>query len=268
MKIYVTADIEGITGITHWDETIKGNPSYQEFQKQMTKEVTAACKAALEVGAKEILVKDAHGMTASNIIASELPNEVKLSRGWSWHPFFMVDGLDETFDAVFMIGMHSGAGSDQNPLSHTISTRFSYVKINEKFASEFLLYTYAAALVDVPVIFVSGDNGICKEVSSLNNNIQTVSVSEGVGSSTISINPNLTLKKIKLGVKTALNKNFALSKVMLPKKFIMQIKYKNHRDAYRASFYPGAELIEPKKISFKTKDYFEILRMLSFIMGL
>jgi len=114
MKIYISADIEGITGTTHWDEADKKNSDFKEFQEQMTAEVAAACEGALRAGATEILVKDAHD-TARNIIASKLPREVRLVRGWSGHPFSMVQYLDETFHAVLMIGYHSRAGLDTNP---------------------------------------------------------------------------------------------------------------------------------------------------------
>lgn len=96
MKIYVTADIEGVTGATHWDETDQKNAYYAQLREQMTAEVAAACEGALSAGATEIWVKDAHGW-ARNIIPAELPREVQLVREWSGHPFAMMQELDETF---------------------------------------------------------------------------------------------------------------------------------------------------------------------------
>ncbi|MGB6371558.1 MAG: M55 family metallopeptidase, partial [Atribacterota bacterium] len=130
MKIYISADIEGVTGITHWDETEKSKSDYQKFAKQMTDEVKAACEGAINAGAKEIWIKDAHD-TGRNIIAADLPQKIKLVRGWSEHPFSMVQELDKSFDALLMIGYHSFAGSSSNPLSHTLSSRtFNYIKFN------------------------------------------------------------------------------------------------------------------------------------------
>ena len=120
MKIYISADIEGITGTTNWDETEKKHPDYPEFRDQMTAEVAAACEGALAAGATEIMVKDAHD-SARNIQAEKLPKGSLLWRGWSGHPYFMVDGMDSTYDAVLMIGYHSRAGSHTNPLSHSMS---------------------------------------------------------------------------------------------------------------------------------------------------
>ena len=130
MNVYISADIEGITGITHWDETEKTNPDdYIQYQDQMTKEVAAACEGALNAGATEILVKDAHD-SGRNILADRLPEDVKLIRGWSGHPLCMVQELDESFDAAVFIGYHSRAGSDANPLAHSMSLKLDSIDLN------------------------------------------------------------------------------------------------------------------------------------------
>ena len=105
MKVYISADIEGVCGSTHWDEADNNKKDYTEFQKQMTAEVAAACKGAMAAGAKEIVVQDAHG-TGRNITAKDLPDSVKLIRGWSGSPYAMVQELDNTFDALMFIGYH------------------------------------------------------------------------------------------------------------------------------------------------------------------
>ena len=265
MKVYISADIEGITGTSHWDEADKKSSDYSEFQEQMTAEVIAACEGALQAGATEIWVKDAHA-TARNIIASKLPQEVRLIRGWSGHPFSMVQELDETCGAMLMIGYHSPAGSDANPLAHTISGSTAYIKINDHYASEFLLNAYAAALVNVPVVFVSGDAGLCMEAESLIPDITTVAVMKGMGNSTVSIHPHLALEKIRDGVQMAIEGNLSSCHIELPKRFSVEIKYKDHAKAYRSSFYPGASLKEPHTILFTSDDYFEVLVLLSFVV--
>ena len=73
MKVYISADMEGITGVTHWDEVDHDKPSvYTQFQARMTQEVVAACKGAADAGAKEIWVKDAH-YSGRNILSEKLP---------------------------------------------------------------------------------------------------------------------------------------------------------------------------------------------------
>ena len=79
MKVYISVDIEGCAGITHWDEAEKNHADWQEFREQMTREAVAAIEGAKIAGATEILVKDAHS-SGRNIIASQLPADVRLIR--------------------------------------------------------------------------------------------------------------------------------------------------------------------------------------------
>ena len=74
MKVYISADIEGVTGVTNWDETELYHAAHSAAAAQMTKDVVAACRAAISAGADEILLKDGHD-SARNIIAEALPED-------------------------------------------------------------------------------------------------------------------------------------------------------------------------------------------------
>ncbi len=265
MKVYISADIEGITGASHWDETDKLKPDYSEFREQMTAEVSAACQGALQAGSKEIWVKDAHG-TGRNLIAAGLPRETRLIRGWSGHPYSMVQELDESFHALLMIGYHSRAGSAANPLAHTFSGNIAGLKINGCYASELQMYAYAAALVNVPLVFVSGDRGICDEATSLIPSIAVLAVKQGAGNATINIHPHLAVEKIQEGVQVALQGDVSKCRLPLPDQFIVDITYKDHARARKASFFPGALSTQPHTIRFESDDYFEVLRLFAFVL--
>lgn len=265
MKIYISADIEGVTGATHWDETEKSKADFNEFAEQMTKEVVAVCDGAISAGAQDIWVNDAHD-SARNIDMTKLPKNSKLIRGWSRHPFCMMQELDESFDAAIMIGYHSAGSLGGNPLSHTLNnSTVNYIKINGEIASEFLINTYTAAYVGVPVIFVSGDKELCHAVKRLNNNISTVAVKEGIGNSVVSIHPELAVEKIQSSVEKALKEDYKGCIVKLPEKFAVEIEYLNHKYAYGFSFYPGAKLVSPTRVAFESDNYFDVLRMLMFL---
>jgi D-amino peptidase len=177
----------------------------------------------------------------------------------------MVQGLDESFDALIFIGYHSCGGSDTNPMSHTMSSAtYNYIKLNEKLASEFLINTYTAAIVSVPVVFLSGDKGICEEVRAVNKNIHTVAVNRGIGNAVISIHPQLAIKKIKEGVESALREDINKCKIELPKHFKVELSFKNHVQAFKISFYPGMKQISSTNVLFESDDYFEVLRMFIF----
>jgi D-amino peptidase len=265
MKVYISADIEGITGVTHWDEADRLNPDYKEFREQMTAEVSAACEGALQAGADEIWVKDAHG-SARNLIAAKLPSQTFLIRGWSGHPFSMVQELDESFDALLMIGYHSRAGSGANPLAHTNSGKIARLKINGHFASELLIHAHTAAYVSVPLVFVTGDEGLCEEAASLIPGIKSLAVKRGLGDASINIHPHSAIEKITEGVQSALQDDVSICRLALPEYFTVEISYKEHAMARKASFFPGAKLKEPHSIGFESDDYFEVLRLFSFVL--
>lgn len=265
MKVYISADIEGTCGIVNWEETNLNSPSGEYHKLQMTKEVSSACIGVNEHDCHYILVKDAHG-SARSINQSILPQNARILRGWTNDPHIMMAGIDKSFDATVFIGYHSGGSQNGNPLSHTMnSSKYDYVKINEEIATEFMLNAYTSAYYNVPVAFLSGDEMLCENAKKLNPNIVTVAVCKGIGDASISIHPDVALKSIEEGVSEALAGDLSRHIIKLPDEFNIEIKFKNHKDAYKASFYPNAKLINSQTITFKTNDYYEFLRMFLFI---
>ncbi|HZJ76704.1 MAG TPA: M55 family metallopeptidase [Oscillospiraceae bacterium] len=85
-------------------------------------------------------------------------------------------------EQLYNIGYHSCGGSGDNPLAHTISSAvIDYIKLNDEYMSEFILHSYLAAYLRIPVVFLSGDKGICEEAKRFNPDIVTVVTSEGIG---------------------------------------------------------------------------------------
>lgn len=266
MKIYISADIEGVAGICNWDETTLNKPDYKYFQQELTNEVISCCNALLDCGIKDIYVRDAHD-EARNIIPNLLPKEVKLIRGWEGSPCDMMAGLDETFDGAIFIGYHSHARSNNNPLSHTMSTSINHIKFNNKLASEFIMNAYYAKIKKVPVIMVTGDEGLTKEVKNENNLISTVSAFKGLHGAIISKHPNTVCDEIYEQTKTAissLEKNKKDFEIMMPRIIETEIHFKHHFDAYRASFYPNAYVINDDKTGHRTNDFMETLKFIMF----
>lgn len=263
MKIYISADIEGVSGIVNWDEATRWKPDYSIYREEMIKEVQAACEGANNSGADEIWIMDAHGV-GRNLDFSGLPLNTKLIRSFNGHPFCMMQELNDSFDAVVMIGYHSYAGSGENPLAHSLETDLAYIKINREFASEFIINAYTASYAGVPVVFVSGDIGLCGHVKAINKNITVFGLNKGIGNSIISIHPELAYKGIKDGVSDSLKGDMQKCKIPLPEYFEVELSYINHTKAYKASFYPGMKRVSAHNLIFETGDYFEVLRMLSF----
>lgn len=264
MKLFISADIEGTTGITLWDETENGHSRYPYFQEQMTKEVNAACLGALDAGEADILIKDAHD-SACNLIPAMLPEDVRVFRGWGSDIMSMMAGLEKGYDGVFFTGYHSGAGMDTNPLSHTMNTRNNFVKINGLIAPELMINSLTAAYLGVPVRLVTGDKGLCDWMKAINPNIETVAVSEGRGRGSISIHPNKALRLIREAACRAVKKPAADCMFPLPWHFKVEISFKDHYRAKAAS-YPGVWQTGPAEVAFEAGDYMDVLRMLDNVL--
>ena len=265
MKVFISADIEGVTTTTTWDETELKHPSHGIHAKQMTEEVLACVHGAKKAGATEILVKDAHG-SGLNIDPSRMPSGVTLLRNWTGHPYMMSEGIDKTFNAAMFIGYHSSAGRSGNPMSHTCSGRHVYLKINNVITSEFLLYSYACALEGVPSVFLSGDKMLCDDFRNLHPKLVTCAVKEGGGAMTKNYSTEDTIRNIKELSEKALKQNLENALVKLPDHFSAEIYYKGHMQAEQASWYPGVTRKTDNIVAFESDSFFEILRTIKWII--
>ena len=264
MKLFISADMEGVAGVSAWDEVENDKPDYNYYSQQMSKEVASVCNAALESGAKEILVKDGHG-TARNIITGYIPKGVKILKGWTRNPYIMMAGLDTSYDGVIMTGYHAGAGSGGNPLAHTMNGVNVTVTMNGMLMSEFVMNACTAALFSVPVIAITGDEDVCSQAKELIPQITAIPLKKGIGNAVISCGDQEAQELLKAGITEALKKDFSRCKLELPKKFSFEIRFSEHYLAYKASFYKGVVQKDPYTILFETNDYFEWLRMYFFI---
>lgn len=265
MKFFLSADIEGTAGIALWEETENGHSRYAYFAEQMSREVAAACEGMLAAGAQDILVKDAHD-SACNIIPALLPEDVRLFRGWGSDPMGMMTGLESGCDGAFFTGYHSGAGMNTNPLAHTMNRQNNWVKINGEIASELTINCLTAAWLGVPVRMVTGDKGLCDWIRSVNPNVETVAVSEGVGRGSISIHPRKAVKLIREAAERAAKKDARDCMFPMPEQFVVEINFKEHFKAKNAASYPGCVQIDEKTVRYACAEWPDAMRALDWIL--
>jgi len=263
MKVFISADIEGVTTTTVWNETEPSHSSYALHAKQMTEEVLACIEGAKKAGATEIFVKDAHG-PGTNIDPTRMPSGVTLLRGWSGHPYMMVEGIDKSFDAAMFVGYHSAAGRVGNPMSHTLSP-CSCIKINGVPASEFTLFSLACAREGVPTVFLSGDRMLCDDYGDLHPKLVTCPVKDGAGSLTANRSTEETLRSIRELSEKALTQSLEDALIVLPEHFLVEISFRDHTKAHKASFYPGVTKESDRIVTFESDCYYSILQTIGWI---
>ena len=218
----------------------------------MTNEVVAACEGAIAAGATEILIKDAHA-TGRNIIASRLPDCARLIRGWSGHPLCMVQELDDSFDAVVLVGYHSKAGSEGNPLAHTLTVKIAQLRLNGEVASEFLLHSPRRRAVRR-----AGRLRLRRPRTSAARCRCSIRRSRRWRSAKASgRRPSASRRRWPSAASARAwprrcGGDLAACRVPLPDRFTLEIVYNNPVDAYRASWYPGMQHPAPQTVRFDT----------------
>lgn len=181
MRVYVSADMEGISGVVHGDELTQGTASWQAARRWMTADVLAAAEGAFAAGATEVVVADGHaGMR--NLVYEDLPAGVVAHRGpAAGRTMCQVEGLDGTFACVLLVGYHAMAGAD-GLLSHTWhggvvgQFRLDGVPIGET-----AITAAVAGHHGVPVVLATGDQYLAAEAMARVPGIRTVTVKETTG---------------------------------------------------------------------------------------
>src|SRR5262249_25281481 len=128
IKIYISADMEGIVGVVTGDQLGPEGFEYGRAREWMTSQVNAAATAAYEAGATEIVISDSHG-NGESLLIDKLPKDVTIVRSWP-RPLMMMEGIDSTFDGVIFIGYHAATHNPEGVRAHTISSaRFAEVRL-------------------------------------------------------------------------------------------------------------------------------------------
>ena len=263
-QYFISADLEGVTDVTAWCETEKGQDGYERAILQMTKEVGAACEAVMEAGF-EAVVRDGHG-TARNILHELLPRGARLMRGWACHPGSMMAGIDEKYAGAIYIGYHSPAGSDESPLAHTMNyDKLVKLEINGRIASEFTLNSMYAAQMGVPSIFISGDAGICRRAKEEIPDIITMPTKECRGTSTFNLHPEDSIEGIKAGVSEAIRMPAPIRN--LPEDIELVVQLKKHELARAALSHPMVRRISEDTVAYTAQSPAEANVIFGYILG-
>jgi len=263
LKVFISVDMEGITGVIHWDEVDISNKEYEYFREIMTNEANAAIEGALNAGATEIVVRDAHD-SARNLLPGKLHPEASLIRNWAGSPFSMMEGIDDTFDAACFVGYHAQAGTPNATLKHTMSGRIYNLKVNGEAVPEAGWNALIAARYQTPVVFVSGDHAICEYTKEAFPNAGRVAVKRGIGQACKTIAPEKSVDLIRNGVKQALENRDQCELFSMGEPYFVEIEFSKEEYAAKAAWYPGAERVENRIVGFQSHDFLDCMTFYLF----
>lgn len=178
MRVLIAVDMEGISGVTHWDHVDPKHAEYQRFRSIMTDEINAAIDGAIGGGATSIVVTDGHN-NGRNVLIEKLRSSAHLISG-SPAPLSMVDGAPGSDVAVF-IGYHAMAGTANAMLCHTWTDQVRGVWLNDRAVGEIGLNAAVCGAYNVPIGLVTGDFAATQEARDLLGPIETVVVKQALG---------------------------------------------------------------------------------------
>ena len=206
MRILIAADMEGISGVVHWDHVDPAHAEYPRFRRLMTADVNAAIRGAYDGGADQVVVADGHSR-GRNILIEELDPRAVLNSG-SPSPLSMVQGCDAGIDAAMFVGYHARVGSQNAILDHTwSSSTIGDVRLNGRLIGETGMNAAVCGHFGVPVLLVSGDQTVCAEAVQWLGPVETVAVKQASGRMAAEcLSPEVAQLKIREGAKLAVSR--------------------------------------------------------------
>jgi D-amino peptidase len=186
-KVFISVDMEGISGISGADQLAATGAEYNRSRKLMADDANAAIRGARAGGATEIVVNDSHGSMRNLRLEDLEPGARLISHGFKRSG--MMEGLDESFDAAIFIGYHAQAGSPNGLFAHTGSGVVADVRVNGRSLGEGGLNTLVAAWYGVPIVLVTGDDVAVKQVAAVATSARTVSVKRAINPRAVELRP-------------------------------------------------------------------------------
>jgi D-amino peptidase len=247
-KVFISVDMEGISGISGSDQLSATGSEYNRSRKLMADDANAAIRGARAGGATEIVVNDSHG-SMRNIRLEDLAPGARLI-SHSFKRSGMMEGLDESYDAVIFVGYHAQAGTPAGLFAHTGSGVVGDVRVNGQSHGEGGLNTLVAAWYGVPVVLVTGDDVAVKQVGAVATQAKTVIVKRAINPRAVELRP---FADVHEEIEAAARDGVAGARKIAPKKeaaYKVEVQFRDTLIPEVAENLPGMQRPSPDTIAF------------------
>ena len=265
LKIFISADMEGVVGAVTAEQLRPGGFEYERFRGFMTAEVNAAIEAAREAGATEIVVADSHG-NGQNLLIERLPDDVTVVRSWP-REFRMMGGIDDSFDGVIFLGYHAGTANMEGVRAHTFSSaNITSLKLNGIEMSEGSMNAAIAGHLGVPVIMVSGDDVAVAEVQAVIGDVEGAVVKRAMGfHSAESLTPEAAYEVIRTSTAAAISRIEDFEPYVLDTPIVMELSLKHYQPVELLGYLSNVERIDSHTIRYTGEDIRDVSDFLLFV---
>lgn len=271
MKIYISADMEGVTGVTLSEEVLIEGREYECFRRLMTADVNAAVEGAIEAGASEVLVNDGH-WHMSNLLLEELHPAARLIRGNHVKPLSMMEGIDPSFAVVLFIGYHAMVGRNSGVMNETYWGReVLEFRLNGEPIGELAMNAAIAGAMGVPVGMVSGDDAVADEARALlGESVEVAVVKESLERfAAICLPPAVTAPLIRDAARRAVQRSALMRPWVVEGEVEFEVDWASTAEAATAALVPGCRRVSPRTTAYRADSYMEAFRGLlaSLLLG-
>jgi D-amino peptidase len=264
-KVFISVDMEGITGVVQPAQLGPEGFEYQRAREWMTGEVNAAIGGIRATGPADIVIADSHG-NGQSLLIDKLPEDVQIVRGFP-RPLEMMQGIDDSFAAAIFIGYHASEWTANAVRSHTISSaRLLGVKLNGAEVSEGIYNAAIAGQFGVPVAFVSGDRLAVTQLQHVVPTAEGAIVKEPLGyHSAMTLTPARGQALIADGVRRAMAKLQSMQPYRLRSPIDLEVGFKLTIDAERAAFVPGLARLDAHTVKGTFPDMLQVTKLLQVL---
>jgi D-amino peptidase len=268
MKVFISSDIEGTAGIVDWQQVRASGSDYALGRRLLTGEVNAAIDGAAQAGASEILVNDSHS-TMQNLDPSALHHHASYLSG-RHKPMYMMEGLDGTFDAVFMVAYHGAIGAERAILSHTYNPLAVWeARLNGVAVGESALNALVALHHGVPVVLITGDEATAEEARPFLPGIEAVVVKRSITRfAAESVHPDRARELIQDGASRALARASTISPPAIELPATLEVTFLTADMAEMSTWIRGIERIGPRTVTVTDEEPLRLYRTFVTIIGL
>ena len=260
MRVFLSTDMEGTAGVVDWSQCRGPGQEYEYYRGQLQAEVNAAIDGALAAGGTEFLVNDSHS-TMQNLRPDELHGRASYLSG-KHKPLYMMEGLDDSFDAAFFVSYHGSAGATSSVLPHTYNPRaIAEVRLNGAITGEAGVNALVALAQGVPVVLISGDRVTIDEARPFCPDVEAVVVKESIShNAALSVHPDVARDLIREGAHRALSrlKAFPLPSITRPAE--LTVRYHSRAFAELACALRGVRRVDEQVVAMRNDDPLELFR--------
>lgn len=263
MKVFISVDMEGVSTMTDPEDVLPHGADYQRGRVFMTGDANAAILGAFDGGANEVLVNDSHWIMR-NLLIEQLDPRARVIKGFH-KPMCMVQGLDESFDAAVFVGYHSCSGTEGGVLNHTLLGKEVHnMFLNGEPIGETRLNSLLAGHFGVPVVFVAGDDAVCREAKGvLGDTLETFAVKDGIDMFAGNcLHPEVAQRGIREGVARAVGARAGREPYRMEFPLTFGFEYSTTTIAESAAWIPGVRKTKPFETEFTSEDLPEAMRII------